>query len=237
VRAGDLPVGAGLKLLATSPESGPCLLTEHDNRTLYMFNHLEYDAETLRAEYVRDRLAGKTLGIPRNYFPEDDPALEPVNIWQPYAHLLFANWLGEIYRAALSGSEDEPPIRWALTGSFVSTAEGGGYSDLLISAATDDDILPAVLRVLADAGLAPRALKAHWRPDSGQFIELRLSRLHEPVIERIARRLAALEAVSKVAFRANGVLGGWLLGHPRAAEDPQAPGGMPRETSAPPEAA
>jgi homoserine O-succinyltransferase len=98
VRTADLPRGAGLRVLAASPEAGPCLIGERGDLALYMFNHLEYDAGTLRDEYLRDRSAGKRTALPCGYFPEDDPRREPVNLWQPYAHLLFANWLGEIRR-------------------------------------------------------------------------------------------------------------------------------------------
>jgi len=43
--------------------------------------------------------------------------------------------------------------------------------------------------ILKRAGLAPRAVKVHRLPESGQFIELRLDRLQQPAIEEIAQRL------------------------------------------------
>jgi len=238
VRAADLPAEAGLTVLAASQDAGLCLVGDRRNRAVHMFNHLEYDAETLREEYLRDRSAGKPVDMPRNYFPGDDPQRMPANVWQPFAHLLFANWLGEIYRRAWPRLADEPVIEWALTAARTTGTGGVESSDLLISAASSEDILPAVLRGLADAGIAPQALKVHWRPDARQYIELRLGRLHDGGAERIARRLSGLRAVSKVAFRTNGILGGWLLGHPHAPEpDAQALGRMSREASAPPEAA
>ena len=100
IRGADLPVEAGLTVLASSAEAGLCLLEDRANRAVYMFNHLEYDAETLRDEFLRDRRAGKPVELPRDYFPGDDPQRAPLNIWRPYGHLLFANWLGEIYRTA-----------------------------------------------------------------------------------------------------------------------------------------
>ena len=54
---------------------------------------------------------------PATYFPSDDPERAPVNIWRPYGHLLFANWLGEIYSMAWPRVSDEPVIQWALAGS------------------------------------------------------------------------------------------------------------------------
>ena len=236
VRAADLPAEAGFTVLAASPDSGLCLVGDR-NRTVYMFNHLEYDAETLREEYLRDRSTDKPVGMPQSYFPGDDPRRMPVNVWQPFAHLLFANWLGEIYRRAWPRLADEPVIEWALTAARTTGAGGVESSDLLISAASSEDILPAVLRALADAGIAPQALKVHWRPDARQYIELRLGRLHDGGAERIARRLSALRAVSKVAFRTNGILGGWLIGQPHAAEPDAHVPGLPRAANAPPEAA
>jgi homoserine O-succinyltransferase len=100
VRAADLPRDAGLEVLADSPEAGLCLVEDRPRRALYMFNHLEYDADTLGDEYRRDLRAGRPIAAPRHYFPGDDPARPPANTWRPFAHLLFRNWLGEMARSA-----------------------------------------------------------------------------------------------------------------------------------------
>ena len=233
VRTVDLPIEAGLAVLAVSTEAGLCLVEDRGNRAVYMFNHLEYDAETLRDEFFRDRRAGKPVDIPRSYFPGDDPRRAPANVWRPYGHLLFNNWLGEIYRTAWPQVTDEPVIQWALAGSRMLCAAAANHSDLLIAAAGGQDILPSVLRALADAGISPRVVKVHRRPDSGQLIEFRTERLEQPAIERIARQLCVLSAVSRVAFR-TGDVGGWLVGHHAgAASQSETPGG----SSAPCEAA
>jgi homoserine O-succinyltransferase len=96
VRAADLP--AAVSVLAEGAETGLCLVEDRANRATCMFNHLEYDTETLRDEFLRDRLAGKQPAIPANYFPEDDPTRPAANVWRPWAHLLFGNWLAEIER-------------------------------------------------------------------------------------------------------------------------------------------
>ena len=62
-----------------------------------MFNHLEYDATSLNEEYERDVAANRPIRIPGNYFPDDDPCQPPVNPWRAAAHLLFQNWITEIY--------------------------------------------------------------------------------------------------------------------------------------------
>ena len=98
VRAAELP--RGVTVLAQSPETGLCLVEDRVNRATCMFNHLEYDTETLRDEFHRDRLAGKQPRIPANYFPDDDPTRPAANVWRPWAHLLFGNWLAEIAHGA-----------------------------------------------------------------------------------------------------------------------------------------
>ncbi|NIR32733.1 MAG: homoserine O-succinyltransferase [Gammaproteobacteria bacterium] len=104
----DLPGNGALSVLADSEEAGLGLVGDDTHRALYMFNHLEYEAETLRGEYLRDVSAGRAVALPRNYFPEDDPTLPPHNGWSAYASLLFGNWLSTLSRAA----RPRPRSRW-----------------------------------------------------------------------------------------------------------------------------
>ncbi|WP_370226671.1 homoserine O-succinyltransferase [Pararhodobacter marinus] len=93
---------AGLKVLLNSDEVGPAFVDDPDHRALYIFNHLEYDRGTLNEEYQRDLLASQVAGaqiqIPVNYFPDDDPSKTPLNRWRSHAHLLYGNWINEIYQ-------------------------------------------------------------------------------------------------------------------------------------------
>jgi homoserine O-succinyltransferase/O-acetyltransferase len=238
IRAADLPSGVGLSVLAASRDAGLCLVEDRGNRALYMFNHLEYDAWSLRDEYLRDRLAGKPAGMPRDYFLEDDPRRIPANVWRPYGHLLIANWLGEICRTTRPCERDEPVIQWALASSRPVLCEDAGHSSLLVAAADGQDILTPALRALAGAGLVPHAFKVHRQRDigqpplPGQLIEFRLERLEQPAIERIARRLSGLPTVARVAFRTRAA-GGWLVSHQTSAISPS----DARDSSSPPCAA
>ena len=90
---------AGLKTLLTSPDSGPCLIDDPDHRALYIINHFEYDNETLKQEYDRDVAAGTPINVPANYYPDDDPSRPPLNRWRGHAHLLYGNWINEIYQS------------------------------------------------------------------------------------------------------------------------------------------
>ena len=98
VRADDVDARPGLRTLLASPEVGPCLLQDKQHRALYVFNHFEYDSTTLKEEYDRDIAAGRPINVPRNYYPDDDPAQMPTNRWRSHAHLLYGNWINEIYQ-------------------------------------------------------------------------------------------------------------------------------------------
>ena len=94
----DLPPDKGLEVLMESDEAGLCLIHDPANRALHMFNHIEYDTHSLGDEYFRDVNAGKPIEIPKNYFPHNDPRTPPENRWRSHAHLLFGNWINEVYQ-------------------------------------------------------------------------------------------------------------------------------------------
>ena len=87
----------GLRTLLGSDEVGPCLIEDTTHRALYIFNHFEYDDGTLKGEYDRDVDKGVPINIPMNYYPKNDPSLPPENRWRSHAHLLYANWISEMY--------------------------------------------------------------------------------------------------------------------------------------------
>ncbi|PJE25944.1 homoserine O-succinyltransferase [Pseudooceanicola antarcticus] len=90
--------GGGLKTLLGNETTGPCLVEDPAHRALYVFNHFEYDSDTLKQEYDRDVEAGKPILLPVNYFPGDDPTRKPQNRWRSHAHLLYGNWINQIYQ-------------------------------------------------------------------------------------------------------------------------------------------
>jgi homoserine O-succinyltransferase len=94
----DLPADKGLEVLMESDEAGLCLINDPARRSLYMFNHIEYDTTSLSDEYFRDVTAGKPIELPANYFPGNDPSRPPQNRWRSHAHLLFGNWINEVYQ-------------------------------------------------------------------------------------------------------------------------------------------
>jgi homoserine O-succinyltransferase len=90
---------AGLRTLLTSEEVGPCLVEDEARRALYIFNHLEYDSDTLKQEYDRDAASGAPVEVPHDYYPDNDPTRMPPNRWRSHAHLLYGNWVNEIYQS------------------------------------------------------------------------------------------------------------------------------------------
>ena len=84
---------AGLKILASSDEAGVYAVTTPMGRQIFITGHSEYDADTLKKEYLRDKAAGIEPKIPKNYFPSDDDTRAPVISWRGHATLLFTNWL------------------------------------------------------------------------------------------------------------------------------------------------
>jgi len=98
IRIEDIRSVAELDILLDSDETGVCLIQEKAGNRLYIFNHVEYDSTSLADEYFRDVSAGVPIKLPKNYFPHNDPSLPPQNRWRGHAHLLFGNWINEIYQ-------------------------------------------------------------------------------------------------------------------------------------------
>lgn len=101
VRVPDVEA-AGLPILLGSDAAGPCLIEDPGHRALYILNHFEYDSVTLAQEYERDLLSnqidGAEIALPLNYFPDDNPTKRPQNRWRSHAHLLYGNWINQIYQ-------------------------------------------------------------------------------------------------------------------------------------------
>ncbi len=98
VRSADIEPGRGLEVLMESDITGPCLIQEDAGNRLYIFNHIEYDTLSLGEEYLRDREAGRDIHIPHNYYPSDNTDIPPQNRWRSHAHLLFSNWINQMYQ-------------------------------------------------------------------------------------------------------------------------------------------
>jgi homoserine O-succinyltransferase len=98
MKRAEIEAVPGLRILLDSDEVGPCLVEDTARRALYIFNHFEYDSDTLKQEYDRDVANGTPINVPCNYYPGDDPARPPQNRWRSHAHLLYGNWVNQIYQ-------------------------------------------------------------------------------------------------------------------------------------------
>lgn len=99
MRQPEIDQNSGLVTLLGSDVAGPCLVEDPAHRALYIFNHFEYDSDTLKQEYDRDVAGGSPINVPVNYYPDDDPSRTPMNRWRSHAHLLYGNWINQIYQS------------------------------------------------------------------------------------------------------------------------------------------
>ena len=89
-----------LEVLAESSEVGLHIVTSEKGRHIFVFGHMEYDANTLADEYFRDIAKDTATPVPYNYFPENNPQSVPILTWRAHANLLFSNWLNyHVYQA------------------------------------------------------------------------------------------------------------------------------------------
>lgn len=89
----DIEKISKLKILASSEETGVYALMTNNGKQIFITGHSEYDADTLKNEYLRDMEKGLDTPVPKNYFPDDDPEKEPLVTWRSHANLLYSNWL------------------------------------------------------------------------------------------------------------------------------------------------
>lgn len=100
IRESDIRDCDDLELLSTSPQAGVFACATPDKRQVFVFGHLEYDAETLSTEYFRDKNKGLEIAVPENYFPNDDPTQRPIVTWRAAGQLFYSNWLNYcVYQA------------------------------------------------------------------------------------------------------------------------------------------
>jgi homoserine O-succinyltransferase len=92
-RRDDIAKISKLDILAETEDGGVYIVASKDGRHIFVIGHGEYNADTLKNEYDRDVSKGLPIDIPKNYYPNDDPALPPLVNWRAHGNLLFTNWL------------------------------------------------------------------------------------------------------------------------------------------------
>jgi homoserine O-succinyltransferase len=100
IKKEDVKKHPELRILAESKDAGLHILATDSGRQIFILGHQEYDKETLANEYFRDIDRGLDIGVPKNYFRDDDPKKEILFRWRSHASLLFTNWLNYyVYQA------------------------------------------------------------------------------------------------------------------------------------------
>ena len=93
VRREDIEDVWDLRIIASSDEAGVYAVQTKGGRQIFVTGHSEYDPETLKNEYIRDKKLGLPIAVPKNYFPNDDDTKDPIVRWRSHGNLLFSNWL------------------------------------------------------------------------------------------------------------------------------------------------
>lgn len=108
----DVAANPDLQVLTWGPRSGPGLIATRDFSEVFALGHWEYGKTTLAEEYERDMAKGLTnVPFPENYFPHDDPSLEPLFSWRAHANLLWRNWLNWVYQTTPYDLTEVPRLR------------------------------------------------------------------------------------------------------------------------------
>lgn len=93
IRREDVDKCPDLSVIAESPESGVSIVMARGGREFYVTGHLEYAPDTLDREYRRDLGVRDDVGVPVNYYRDNNPEHEPVVTWRAHANLLYSNWI------------------------------------------------------------------------------------------------------------------------------------------------
>lgn len=93
IKTEDVAAVPEIKILASSERCGIYAAATEGGKQIFITGHSEYDADTLKNEYLRDLNAGLPIKMPENYFPDNNPQNEPLVTWRSHANLLYSNWL------------------------------------------------------------------------------------------------------------------------------------------------
>ena len=92
IYADDIKRNKQLKILAYSKKAGASIIKSVDNKQVFVTGHMEYDRDTLKREYERDKAKGLDIKPPQNYFADQKMTKVKMN-WSSTANLFYINWL------------------------------------------------------------------------------------------------------------------------------------------------
>ncbi|MCD8372580.1 MAG: homoserine O-succinyltransferase [Clostridia bacterium] len=106
VYADDIKHIDTLKILAYSKRAGASIIKSTDNKQVFVMGHMEYDRDTLKKEYERDKAKGLDIDPPANYFTDASMTEIKMN-WSSTANLFYINWLNYyVYQVTPYNLED-----------------------------------------------------------------------------------------------------------------------------------
>ena len=100
MRRAELPPATGFEVLMESDEAGLCLIDDpRPPLAPHVQSHRVRYAVARRRVLARHQRAESPSHLPAQLFPEGRPGnAPPENRWRSHAHLLFGNWINEVYQ-------------------------------------------------------------------------------------------------------------------------------------------
>lgn len=92
VKAKDFQTQMGVKIVASSEESGVGVALSEGGREVYIVGHLEYEPYTLHHEYWRDKKKGLPIDLPLHYYQDESCSIIDFS-WEKSAKQFYTNWL------------------------------------------------------------------------------------------------------------------------------------------------
>lgn len=96
----DIDAHSELEPIIVGDEAGVYVAKSTDSRHFFVFGHPEYEGDTFSLKYQRELETSGNAQLPRNYFPDNDPAKKPLATWRSDGQLIYTNWLNYyVYQA------------------------------------------------------------------------------------------------------------------------------------------
>ncbi len=93
VKKEDIEKASQIRIIGYSDEAGVYIVADKNKNKFFITGHPEYDADTLKQEYLRDLKKGINIKEPENYFIKDGENLNPIYKWNYHARMLYFNWV------------------------------------------------------------------------------------------------------------------------------------------------
>lgn len=94
LHSADFANHPGLRITAESAATGPCVVEDDAHHMTNIMGHLEYEADRLHFEYVRDLSRGKPIKPAENYYKNDIPGEDNIMYsWRQAAITFYRNFL------------------------------------------------------------------------------------------------------------------------------------------------